>query len=242
MIATDNTKVVAYFNKQGWTHSQTSFTSSSGSVPMATYSRHRAKHIPGCLNVIGLADCLSQSHLPQFMSPILEPRALVIEALSQDWQGRLMNMFPPFPLLSKVIQKLRTTQEGKVASTFTTSVCGPPSLLSIPPGPTLTTGICLGRQVIPSAHMVALMQHYQATGFSKEVSRLAAAPKTPSTNRMYDDRWLCFAHWAAGQGIVPLCPFSIQIAAFLCYLFNTHGLSPCHLKLLKDKFLLSLSS
>ena len=53
-------------------------------------------------------------HLPQFMSPISEPGALAIDALSQDWQGRSMFMFPPFPLLSKVIQKLRTTQEGEV--------------------------------------------------------------------------------------------------------------------------------
>ena len=35
-------------------------------------------------------------HLPQFMSPILEPRALAIDALSQEHQGRSMFMFPPF--------------------------------------------------------------------------------------------------------------------------------------------------
>ena len=40
--------------------------------------------------------------------------AMLIDALSQDWQGRSLFMFPPFPLLSKVIQKLRTTQEGEV--------------------------------------------------------------------------------------------------------------------------------
>ena len=37
-----------------------------------------------------------------------------IDALSQDWQGRSMYMFPPFLLLNKVIQKLRTTQTGEV--------------------------------------------------------------------------------------------------------------------------------
>ena len=34
------------------------------------------------------------------------------------------------------------------------------------------------------------MQHFQATGFSEEVFRLSAAPKRPSTNHMYDNRWL----------------------------------------------------
>ena len=69
--------------------------------------------------------------------------------------------------------------------------------------------------------MESLMRHYKAAGFSDEVSRLAAA------NRMYDDRWLCFAPWAAGQGFDPLDPTAAQIASFLFVtLFDTHGLSP----------------
>ena len=54
----------------------------------------------------------------------------------------------------------------------------------------------------PSVRMEALMQHYQAAGFSREVSKFAAAPtcRRPSTNRMYDDRWLRFTTWATGRG------------------------------------------
>ena len=43
----------------------------------------------------------SNSHLPRIMSPIPEPRALAVDALSQVWQGRSMYLFPPFPLLSR---------------------------------------------------------------------------------------------------------------------------------------------
>ena len=185
----------------------------------------RARHIPGCLNVI--ADRLSRpnqpimtewslhpevvnlifrlwgtpvvdrfatvhnTHLPQFMALVPEPRALTIDALSQNWQGRSMYMFPPFLLLNKVIQKLRTTQTvavTTVVSTPATTECGSPAtILSVPQRPFVTTGLYLKRQVIPSAHMVALMQHYQAAGFSREVSKFAAAPtcRRPSTNRMY---------------------------------------------------------
>ena len=65
------------------------------------------------------------THFPQFMSPVPEPQALAIDALSQDWQGRSMYMFPPFPLLNKVIQKLRTTQMvTTVVSTPATTECG----------------------------------------------------------------------------------------------------------------------
>ena len=117
-----------------------------------------------------------------------------------------------------------------VVSTSTTSVCRPPSHHSISPGPTVTTGVCLGWQVVPSACMKTLMQHNQAACFAKEVSRLAAAPRRPSTNRMNDDRWLRFAHWAAGQGIDRLGPTAAQIATFLYYLFDSHGLPPQTIK------------
>ena len=181
-------------------------------------------------------------HLPKFMSPVLEPCALAKDALSQDWQGRSMYVFPPFPLLNKVIQKLRSTQTGEViliaplvaittmVSTSITSVCGPPTLLSILPRPVVTTGIYLERQVVPSARMEALVQHYQAAGFSKEVSKLSAAPRRPSTNRMYDDMCLCLAIWAIRKGFDPLGPTAAQIAAFLYDLFDTHGLSPQTIK------------
>ena len=77
------------------------------------------------------------------------------------------------------------------------------------------------------------MQHYQAAGFS----RLAAAPRRPSTNCMYDDRWLRFTRWGVGQGFdplsptaaqiaSPLSPTAAQIASFLYTFFDTHGLSP----------------
>ena len=83
----------------------------------------------------------------------------------------------------------------------------------------------LRRKVVPSARMEALMRHYKAAGFSDEVSRLAAAPRRPSTNRMYDDRWRRFDRWAAGQRFDPLDPTAAQIASFLFDLFDTQALS-----------------
>ena len=73
--------------------------------------------------------------------------------------------------------------------------------------------------------MEALMQHYQAAGFSREASKLAAAPRRPSTNRMYDVSWLRFANWATEKGFDPLGPTAAQIAAFLYELYDTHDLS-----------------
>ena len=118
-----------------------------------------------------------------------------------------------------------------MVSTPTSSLCAPSTVPSLPPRSSVTSGseIHLGRKVVPSARMEAIWRHYKAAGFSDEVSRLAAAPRRPSTNRMYDDRWFRFTRWAAGQGFDPLIPSAAQIASFLYSLFDT-GLSPQTIK------------
>ena len=64
-----------------------------------------------------------------------------------------------------------------VVSTPATIECGSPAMiLSVPQRPFVITGLYLKQQVIPSAHMEVLMQHYQAAGFSREVSKFSAAP------------------------------------------------------------------
>ena len=150
MVATDNSTVVSYINKQGGTRSST-LLRLTVDLFLWLESRGiivRARHIPGCLNVIadhlsrpnqpiltewslhpeivsrifrvwGTPEVdkfatLSKSQLPRFMSPVPEPRALAVDALSQDWQGKSMYMFPLFPLLDKVMQKLRSTQVAEV--------------------------------------------------------------------------------------------------------------------------------
>ena len=126
MISTDNLTVVSYIKKQGGTRSPTLLRLT---VELLLWLEAqniiivRARHIPGCLNVIHVADhpsrpnqpiptewslhpeivkrifglwgtpevdmfaTVSNSHLLWFMSPIPEPLALAVDALSQDWQG-----------------------------------------------------------------------------------------------------------------------------------------------------------
>ena len=182
---------------------------------------------------------VSNSHLPRFMSPIPEPLALAVDALSQDWQGRsvYVSSIPsahqshseaPVHPGGRGNSHSPLVAESVVVSTPTSSLCGTPPGLSLPSRSSVPAGseVRLGRKVVPSARMEALMRHYKAAGFSDEVSRLAAATRRPSTNRMYDDRWLRFARWAAGQGFDPHDSRAAQIASFLFTLFDTRGLSP----------------
>ena len=120
-----------------------------------------------------------------------------------------------------------------MVSTSTTSLCVPPSLLSIPPGPTVTTGM----SQMASRTVCLLGGSHAALPSSRifeEFSIFTAAPGRPSTDRMYGDRWLRFAHWATGQVIDLFGPTAAQIAAFLYYLFDTQGLSPQSIKAYKS--------
>ena len=74
------------------------------------------------------------------------------------------------------------------------------------------------------------MQHYPAAGFSREVSKLAAAPtcRRPSTNRITTTGG--YASLTGPQGVDPLGPTAAQIAAFLYELFYNHGVLPQTLK------------
>ena len=173
------------------------------------------------------------------MSPIPEPQALAVNTLSQDWQGRSMYMFSPYPLLNKVIQKLHTTWNSEIiliapcghhnrgSHAYSDCVCvDHPRFFPYRRDPYCHNRDSSRRKVIPSARMEALMQHYQAAGFSEEVSRLALPPSRPSTNRMYYDMLLRFTHWAAGQGIDLLGPTASQTASLSISFSDTHDLSP----------------
>ena len=142
LIATDNTTVVSYINKEGGMR--------SGSLCVLLWRLlswcHprgivlRARHIPGRLNVIAdklsrhkqviqtewslsqqvfnlLCSRLSRSHvdlfatrfnhkLPKFVSPVSDPTAWPVDALSLPWENLDAYTFPPVSLLSQVISKV----------------------------------------------------------------------------------------------------------------------------------------
>ena len=177
----------------------------------------RARHIPGCLNVIAdhlsrqpistewslhpeimswifgfwgtpvvdMFATLSNSRLPQFMSPIPEPRALARLAGKVDVHVSTFSLAQQSYSETTVYTGGRSNSDSPlvaetgVVPTPTSSMCGSSTILSISPRYPVSTGpeIHLGRKVIPSACMEALVRHYKAAGFSDEVSRLAAAPR-----------------------------------------------------------------
>ena len=239
MIATDNSTVVSYINKQGGTQSPTLLRLTVGLFLWLESQSIivRARHIPGCLNVI--ADHLSRPNQPipteWSLHPVCDivelPPSLVHISSSgakspsggcsvSGLAGEVNAHVSPVPPAQQSLTETAVHSGGRsdsgsplvavsvVVSTSTTSLCGTPSSSPLPSGSSVLAGpeVHLRRKVVPSTRMEALMRHYKAAGFSDEVSRLAAAPRRPSTNRMYDDRWRRFDRWAAGQGKSPYEP------------------------------------
>ena len=52
--------------------------------------------------------------LPTYVSPVPDPGAWAVDALSMSWSGILAYAFPPFPILGKVIRKARIDQASLI--------------------------------------------------------------------------------------------------------------------------------
>ena len=143
LVATDNTTVVAYINKEGGMKlgSQCALLWRILSWCTRKQVTLKARHIPSRLNVI--ADELSRlgqtiqtewslhrevfkaicswwhqpqvdlfatrfnNKLPQFVSPVPDPQAWAVDALSLSWENLDPYAFPPAAILGKVVEKLQ---------------------------------------------------------------------------------------------------------------------------------------
>ena len=145
LVATDNTTVVSYINKEGGMRSGPLCALLWRILTWCTRKQVtlKARHIPGRLNVV--ADKLSRlgqtiqtewsllpevfqaicsrwhrpqidlfatrfnNKLPLFVSPVPDPLATAVDALSLPWEDLDTYAFPPAAILGKVVEKLQDT-------------------------------------------------------------------------------------------------------------------------------------
>ena len=143
LLATNNTTVVSYINKEGGMRSGPLCALLWRILTWCTRKKVtlKARHIPGRLNVV--ADKVSRlgqyfqtewsllsevfkticskwhqpqidlfamrfnNKLPLFVSPVLDPLATAVDALSLPWEDLDAYAFPPAAILGKVVEKLQ---------------------------------------------------------------------------------------------------------------------------------------
>ena len=276
LIATYNTTVVAYINKEGGMKSGSLCALLWRILSWCTRQQVtlRARHIPGRLNVI--ADKLSRlgqtiqtewslhpavfqavcarwhqpqvdlfatrfnNKLPQFVSPVPDPQAWAVDALSLSWEDLDPYAFPPAAILGKVVEKLQDYPCNRiiliapgwpnmpwfwdlVAMSSQIPLCLPnlPNLVSQPFNQVLHRNL-----LNLNLHAWLLDSAIKEQGFSEAVAARIEAPQRRSTRSVYEAKWTIFTKWCLSNQVDFRAPPLKAIADFLLHLFQDKKLQP----------------
>ena len=276
LIATDNTTVVAYINKEGGMRSGSLCALLWRLLCWCSLNQIvlKARHIPGRLNVI--ADKLSRQrqviqtewslhqetfdllcqtwHYPrvdmfatryncklvQFVSPIPDPKAWSVDALTLSWEDLDMYLFPPVSLMGKVVSKLSDHWYRRailIAPGWPNmpwfwdlvELSARVPLSSTPPrssDPTFQQGTSQGSDKPKSPCLAPRAQTIKEQGFSSPVASRIEAPQRRSTRTVYEAKWAVFVRWCETSQVDFRNPSIKQIADFLLHLFQEKNLQP----------------
>ena len=175
--------------------------------------------------------------LPQFVSPVPDPQAWAVDALSLSWEDLDPYAFPPAAILGKVVEKLQDYPCNRIILIAQHAlVLGPGS--NVKPDPTLSaqhTKPCVSAvQPGPSQEPVeseptCLAPRASAIkeqGFSEAVAARIEAPQRRSTRSVYEAKWTIFTKWCLSNQVDFRAPPLKAIADFLLHLFQDKKLQP----------------
>ena len=276
LVATDNTTVVAYINKEGGMRSGPLCALLWRILTWCTRNQVtlKARHIPGQLNVV--ADKLSRlgqtiqtewsllpevfqticsrwhhpqidlfarrfNHkLPRFVSPVPDPLAIAVDALSLTWEDLDAYAFPPAAILGKVVERL----QGSSFKRFILIAPGWPNMpwfwdlvemstqipLSLPHLPNLLTQPF---NQIPHRNLTNLNLHAWLLEPRQSSSRASLRQwqhelrlLRRSTRSVYEAKWTIFTKWCVSNQVDFRAPPLKSVADFLMYLFQDRNLQP----------------
>ena len=276
LVATDNTTVVAYINKEGGMRSGPLCALLWRILTWCTGKQVtlKARHIPGRLNVV--ADKLSQlgqtiqtewsllpedsralcdrwhqpqidlfatrfnNKVPLFISPVLDPMATAVDALSLSWEDLDAYAFPLTAILGKVVEKLQDSPYRRLliiasgwpnmtwfcdlvemSSQIPLLLPQLPNLLTQPfnqtPHRSLTN---------KSPCMAPRATAIKEQGSSEAMATRIEAPQRGSTRSVYEAKWAIFTKWCITNQVDFRTPPIKSVADFLMYLFEERKLQP----------------
>ena len=152
------------------------------------------------------------------MSPVPDPLATAVDALSLPWEDLDAYAFPPAAILGKVVEKL---QEWPNMPWFWDLVAMSSQIpLSLPNLPNLLT------QPFKSSCMVPRASTIKEQGFSEAVAARIEAPQRRSTRSVYEAKWTIFTKWCLSNQVDFRALPVKSVADFFMYLFQDRKLQP----------------
>ena len=179
--------------------------------------------------------------LPQFVSPVPDPQAWAVDALSLSWEDLDPYAFPPAAILGKSCGEapgLPLQQNNSDCSRVAQHavVLGPgsnvkpdptvsaqhtqPSVSAIQPGPSQEPVESEPTCLTPRASAI------KEQGFSEAVAAQTEAPQRRSTRSVYEAKWTIFTKWCLSNQVDFRAPPLKAIADFLLHLFQEKKLQP----------------
>ena len=276
LVATNNTTVVSYINKEGGMRSGPLCALLWRILTWCTSYQVtlRARHIPGRLNVVAdkllrlgqtiqtewsllqevFQSICSRWHRPnidlfatrfnnkllKFVSPVPDPLATAVDALSLPWGDLDAYAFPPAAILGKVVEKLQDSPCKRIILIapgwpnmpwFWDLVAMSSQIpLSLPNLPNLLTQPF---NQIPHRNLTNLNLH--AWLLEPQQSRSRVSPRQwqqelrllrGSTRSVYEAKWTLFTKWCVTNQVDFRASPVKSVADFLLYLFEDRKLQP----------------
>ena len=168
--------------------------------------------------------------LPQFVSPVPDPQAWAVDALSLSWEDLDPYAFPPMglPLQQNNSDCSRVAQHALVLGPGSNVKPDPtvsaqhtqPSVSAIQPGPSQEPVESEPTCLAPRASAI------KEQGFSEAVAARIEAPQRRSTRSVYEAKWTIFTKWCLSNQVDFRAPPLKAIADFLLHLFQEKKLQP----------------
>lgn len=179
----------------------------------------------------------SQLQTPSVVSPVPDPKAYVVDAMSFPWKGMFAYAFPPFRFLSSSSEDFSRTMSNHSYS----SSLAHTSLVSRSSWPIMcsSTGFTSKRQSsfpiqlqdsssqsreATSVRVASLMVSFNKRGFPEGAARHLSRAVRDSTNIVYE--WAIFCNWCSEKEVDPYHISVQQLSDFLIFLFEEICLSP----------------
>jgi hypothetical protein len=151
--------------------------------------------------------------LDTFVSPVSDPLAYAVDAMSISCKGMFAYAFPPFRFLSQVLQKV-ARESCKTVCKTTSSSSQSESTVSAE----RKNNASKSREPA-SAHMVTLRKGIRQKGFSVGATNHISKAVRQSTEIVYDAKWSIFVNWCVGREIDLIKVSVEQLRYFFCTSF-----------------------